>query len=81
LSAFYRQTPSTASRSVEQAGDRSSLAVREIASPIRSAIETTRMLVRVRRLGRLDRIGDHQFLELGGGDAATAPPDSTPWVM
>ncbi len=36
---------------------------------------------REHRLGRLDRVGDHQFLECEAVTRATAPPESTPWVM
>ena len=47
-----------------------SAAVRLIASPIRVAIGSTRMLGEVcDRLGRLDRIGDHQLFEIGIVDA------------
>ena len=48
----------------------SSAAVRPIASPISVAIGSTRMLRgAAHRFGRLDRVGDDQFLEPRAGDA------------
>jgi hypothetical protein len=41
-----------------------------MASPIRGAMEMTRMLLgHPHGLGRLDRVGDHQFLQPRRGDA------------
>ena len=48
----------------------SSLAMRAIASPISGAMVMTRMLLGdADRLGRRDGVGQHQFGQVGGGDA------------
>ena len=48
--------------------------MREIASAISVAIGVTRMLGAARtRCGRLDRVGDHQFLIFEAGDARDRP--------
>ena len=60
----------------------SSLAVREIASPIRSAMVTTRMLWAASTLdvGWIESVMTSSR-SLEPVMRATAPPDSTPWVM
>ena len=60
----------------------SSVAVREIASPIRSAIEMTRMFSAASTLdeGWIELVITSS-LSLEPAILATAPPDSTPWVM
>src|SRR5690242_140246 len=60
----------------------SSAAVRAIASPIRVAIESTRMLpaTRTASVGWMESVITSS-LRREAVTRATAPPDSTPWVM
>ena len=58
------------------------VAVRPIASPIRVAIESTRMLraTRTASVGWIESVMTSSFSR-EAVMRATAPPDSTPWVM